>query len=101
MRTPVPPPQGRTSIGGGTRRSSMYGKASAPGATRPDPRPISDKAYQQSCVRTIITYLSGHGYDNAVSPKQLSSPTTKDFLSIVTFLCKQVRRSHGDGPIPR
>jgi hypothetical protein len=51
---------------------------------------VSDKAYQQSCSKTIIAYLSSHGYDHAVSMKQLSSPTTKDFHSMVLFLFKQI-----------
>eukprot|EP00951_Prasinocladus_malaysianus_P028657 scaffold261935_cov46-Prasinocladus_malaysianus.AAC.1 len=72
---------------GSTRRSSVYGKG---GGLKTDPRPVTDKAYQQSCVRTIITYLTSHGYENSISPKQLSSPTTKDFHSVIAFLFRQV-----------
>ena len=70
------------------RRSSMYGG----GGTQPriDPRPLSDKSYQQSCIRTLITYLTHHGYDHAISPKLLTSPTSKEFLHIVQFLFKKV-----------
>ena len=90
MRTPAPATAGRPSMGGGTRRSSMYGKAAGSNGPKSDPRPVTDKHFQQSCVRAIISYLSTHSYESAISPKQLSSPTTKDFLAIVTFLFKQV-----------
>ena len=82
-----PSTTGRQSTGG-TRRSSLYNKTVS--GPKSDPRPVTDKSYQQACVRSIISYLSSHGYDNAISPKQLSTPTTKDFLAIVTFLFKQV-----------
>lgn len=74
-------------VGIDPRRSSAFGvKASGPKA---DPRPISDKNFQNACMRTVITYLSSHGYPAAVSPKTLSSPTAKDFTLIVQFLFQQ------------
>eukprot|EP00873_Tetraselmis_striata_P007768 jgi/Tetstr1/428032/TSEL_001816.t1 len=73
------------------RRSSTYGKGA--GGPRADPRPLSDKAFQAACARAIVAYLSAHGYDHAVSLKQLLSPTTKDFHNIVLFLFKQVEPS--------
>ena len=58
---------------------------------RTDPRPVNDKAYLNSCIRTLITYLTGHGYDHAIAPKLLTAPTSKDFLHIVTFLFRKAR----------
>jgi len=40
-------------------------------------------------MRTVITYLSSHGYPAAISPKTLASPTAKDFTLIVQFLFQQ------------
>jgi hypothetical protein len=51
-----------------------------------DPRPIGDKNFLNSCMRTVIAYLSTHGYPYAISPKLLASPTGKDFTQIVQFL---------------
>jgi kinetochore protein NDC80 len=64
------------------RRSSAF-PSSGP---KQDPRPLADKGFQNDCIRTIITYLSSHGYPAAVSPKTLSSPTGKDFTMIAQFL---------------
>jgi len=72
-----------------TRRSSAYnngGKAGNSNGLRNDPRPITDKAFVTNCIRTVITYLSTHGYPAAISPKTLASPTTKDFTLVVQFL---------------
>ena len=51
---------------------------------------MSDKAYQASCIRLLISYLSTHGYDQALSPKLLSSPMSKDVTCIMHFLLRQV-----------
>jgi hypothetical protein len=59
-------------------------RAAAPPQT--DPRPLGDKNFLNGCIRTVITYLSTHGYPYAVSPKVLTSPTGKDFAQIVQFL---------------
>eukprot|EP00798_Chlamydomonas_sp_ICE-L_P031182 gene31182-6326_t len=70
-----------------SRRSSVHGhKSSGP---RQDPRPLTDKSYQANCIRSLITYLSSHGYPGQVSPKSLSSPTAKDFTLIAQFLFQQ------------
>eukprot|EP00897_Mesotaenium_endlicherianum_P005743 jgi/Mesen1/5197/ME000258S04289 len=69
------------------RRSSMYNKTPQ---IVSDPRPLSDKGYQQTCIRTLITYLTQHGYDHAISPKLLTTPTSKEFTHIVQFLFKKM-----------
>lgn len=60
--------------------------ASAAGAVLKDPRNIRDKSYQLSCIKTLIKFLSESGYDAPISPKILTSPSTKDFQHIFKFL---------------
>ncbi|BBN02358.1 kinetochore protein NDC80 [Marchantia polymorpha subsp. ruderalis] len=89
---PRPPPAGasnvikpsRPSMG---RRSSMMGKGSG---TQTETRPIGDRAFQQDCIRNLCNYLTTHGYVNAVSPKVLQAPSSKDVTSIIQFLFHQV-----------
>ena len=69
------------------RRSSTYAKAGGP---KNDPRPVSDKAYQANCIKSLIAYLSTHGYDQALTPKMLSNPMGKDVMHILQFLMHQV-----------
>ncbi|KAG2483652.1 hypothetical protein HYH03_017455 [Edaphochlamys debaryana] len=75
-------------VGIDPRRSSAFG--SKPSGPKQDPRPLTSKDYQASCIRTVISYLSTHNFPAAVSPKTLASPTGKDFATIVTFLFQQV-----------
>ena len=77
-----------STLSGLHRRSSTYGKKTT--GPKQDPRPVSDKAYQQDCIRQLIEYLSTHGYEHPVSPKTLTSPMSKDVFSIVQFLLRQV-----------
>lgn len=77
-----------STLSGVQRRSSTYGKkASGP---KQDPRPVSDKAYQHNCIRSLIEFLSTHTYEHPVSPKTLTSPMSKDVCNIVHFLLRQV-----------
>jgi kinetochore protein NDC80 len=50
------------------RRSSAYTTVNKSGL-KCDPRPISDKGFQQACVRTVIAYLAAHGFEYAITPK--------------------------------
>ena len=66
------PPASRMASGAAgpvQRRSSAYGKGGT--GLKADPRPVSDKAYQQACIRTIIAYLTTHDYDHPISAKVL------------------------------
>ena len=85
-----PKTPGRKTPGGTRRRSSIFGWSQQ---SKADPRPLTDKQYLNDCVRTLIAYLTTHGYDSAVSPKTLTHPTCKDFVHIVTFLFKKVDSS--------
>ncbi|PRP84451.1 kinetochore protein [Planoprotostelium fungivorum] len=91
-RTPVAPNSvSRPSMGSGVYRngrpSNVYGKGKT---AKSDPRNITDPAFKQMCVRTLLEYAFGHGYSGQVSVKILNSPTTKDFIGILTFLYNQI-----------
>lgn len=51
-----------------------------------DPRPIREKAFQYSAIKSLIKFLAESSYDHPISPKILSSPSAKDFQSIFKFL---------------
>ncbi len=79
-----------SSVGGrkssaGIRRSSAYGA----GGGRSDPRPISDKGFIAQSIRTLVEYLSDHGYDQPISGKILTRPSGRDFTNIMGFLFRQ------------
>ena len=64
------------------------------GRKQQDPRPISDKEYMKTSIHSVINYLTEHHYDRPIAPRVLSSPTTKDFVHILSFLLKAVESSH-------
>ncbi|KAG7402394.1 kinetochore-associated Ndc80 complex subunit ndc80 [Phytophthora boehmeriae] len=88
----------RQSVGnaaGSGRRSSTYGSrasVSGRGGSRIlDPRPVSDKSYLNSCVQTLVEFLSDRMYDQTLSPGLLKrGPSKKDFCNMILFLFKQV-----------
>ncbi|CAN0035568.1 unnamed protein product, partial [Discosporangium mesarthrocarpum] len=75
----------KTSVGH-HRRSS----ATANGAAKADPRPLSDKAYMAACIRALVEYLSDHDYDQPINPKALTRPSGRDFNNIMGFLFRQI-----------
>lgn len=42
-----------------------------------------------SCIRTVIAYLTTHNYPYAISPKTLTTPTGKEFAQLIQFLFHQ------------
>eukprot|EP00180_Rhodochaete_pulchella_P002429 Plantae.Rhodophyta-Rhodochaete_pulchella.ctg3720.p1 GENE.Plantae.Rhodophyta-Rhodochaete_pulchella.ctg3720~~Plantae.Rhodophyta-Rhodochaete_pulchella.ctg3720.p1 ORF type:complete len:526 (+),score=126.61 Plantae.Rhodophyta-Rhodochaete_pulchella.ctg3720:309-1886(+) len=44
----------------------------------------------QTCARNIICFLTENGYDQPISPKILSSPSSKDFQNMFIFLVRQL-----------
>lgn len=86
MAPPSRPAERPSGMGADPRRSSAFGKAGGSNGLKQDPRPLGDKNFFNSCIRTVITYLSTHGYPYALSPKLLASPTGKDFAQMVQFL---------------
>ncbi len=73
----------------GTRKSSIQPRSSVV-AGRNDPRNITDKRFIHGSIRSLIDYLTMHNYDNSISPKILTNPSTKDFNNIVQFLFRQI-----------
>lgn len=59
-----------------------------------DQRPIGDKTFQQNCQRRILEYLQSKKTDFVITPKQLQSPSAKDFISVLTALAKQIDDSY-------
>ena len=77
----------------GRRRSSIGGRQSIipTGPTvRPDPRPITDKAYQKECIQQLLKFLQERNYEYQVTQKSLSQPSGKDFTNIVTFMLRMI-----------
>jgi kinetochore protein NDC80 len=83
----------RNSVGGDRRQSMAAPSAPA----KVDPRPISDKGYQQECIRDLLNYLVNSGYEYPISHKSLARPSGKDFTNIVTFMLRRVDTNFQDG----
>ncbi|WVQ85202.1 hypothetical protein IAT38_007367 [Cryptococcus sp. DSM 104549] len=94
-------PQTMRSMPSSVRRSSVFPSGSqgrpsmAPGsmysaAAFKDPRPIRDKSFQASCARNVSDYLLSARNSPAITPKTLTSPTAKEFQSIVRFLVGEI-----------
>ena len=83
----------------GRRRSSIGGRQSIIPTVKPDPRPISDKAYQQDCIRQLHKFLSERGYGDNLAIKSLSRPSGKDFANIVTFMLRRIDPTFQDGTL--
>uniref|UniRef100_A0A6U2B990 Kinetochore protein NDC80 n=1 Tax=Micromonas pusilla TaxID=38833 RepID=A0A6U2B990_MICPS len=64
---------------------------------RVDPRPVGEKAFTNLCARQLISYLSTHGFSSSLSPKAMTSPTTKEFASLVSFLFKVLDENFKSG----
>ena len=83
----------RSGIGGAHRQSLMPGNTLA----ITDPRPISNKAYQQECIKELFAFLQKSGYDHPISQKSLLRPSGKDFSNIVTFMLHRIDPTFQDG----
>lgn len=70
------------------RRKSTLPSSSA--SRLPDPRNISDKNVMNIMVKRLSEFLIQYGYEGAVAPKILIRPSSKDFLTITTFLFKTI-----------
>lgn len=55
-----------------------------------DPRNIGDKSFMHNSIKTLIQYLSDHGYDHPLAIKILTRPSVKDFSNIINFLFHQI-----------
>lgn len=83
---------GRKSSVGFRRRSSLVDHKStgAAGGGRPDPRNIKDKTFQTQCIHALVQFLLEQGYNQSISPKILTAPSSKDFFLIFQFLINQL-----------
>lgn len=84
----------RVSLSGTAALPTGLSQVSSTGLMGPppgkDPRPLREKNFQFSCIKSLIKFLSECGYDRPLSPKLLSSPSAKDFASIFKFLYAQL-----------
>jgi kinetochore protein NDC80 len=55
-----------------------------------DPRPIKDKKWQQQAIQQLIYHLVQSGFPAQISPKTLTTPSSKDFQLIFKFLYAQL-----------
>ncbi|XP_052243682.1 kinetochore protein NDC80 homolog isoform X2 [Dreissena polymorpha] len=77
--------QKKNRLSSSTPRKSNIGLRNASGPLK-DPRPISDRAFQQKCIRTVMDFLTGNHFQNNITPKVLQSPTSKDFYKLFEFV---------------
>lgn len=95
---PTPPPaSNKTATSGsrsrrssgisGDRRQSMVPTAVA---AKTDPRPITDKNFQQECIKKLLNFLLTQGYEHPISHRSLARPSGKDFSNIVSFMLRLV-----------
>ena len=84
------------SINNNTNPNNNSNNTHASTLVKLDPRPIQDKAYQQHCMRILLTFLTKSGYEYPINLKTLSQPSGKDFNHIVTFLLKQMDSTFGN-----
>ncbi|KAJ3342642.1 kinetochore-associated Ndc80 complex subunit ndc80 [Gonapodya sp. JEL0774] len=89
--------QGRQgSLAGNSRRSSSLASArpsllptSGPQISK-DPRPLRDKAWQTASAKQLIQFLMSTGYAQALSVKQLQSPSQKDFQNMFRHMLDMI-----------
>lgn len=87
----------RRSVGGERRRQSFVPPPNSVPAVKTDPRPITDKNYQNQSAKQLLQYLTKSGYDYPISLKSLSRPSGKDFSNIVSFLLRKLDPSFQNG----
>lgn len=86
-----------------SRRKSMHSdhrrhsSVPQPALVKQDPRPMTDKGYQNTCVKQLMDYLVKSDYPYHITHKTLSRPSGKDFCNIVTFLLRRIDPSFQNG----
>jgi kinetochore protein NDC80 len=80
----IPPGRRQSSIPSHRAPSVAYARR------RTDPRPSSDRAYMQACIKGIVGFVVENGYSMPISPKILTNPTSKDFQHIFLFLMRYI-----------
>ena len=91
----------RRSISSTGRRQSYLppvpGSSVAVAAVQRDPRPITDRGFQQQCIKRLLAFLVDQGYEYPITPKTLARPSGKDFTNIVTFMLRKVDPNFQEG----
>jgi kinetochore protein NDC80 len=54
-------------------------------------RPIKDAGFQTDCQNKIVNFLCSESFEKKTTPKELSNPSTKDFVAIFTFIYSKIR----------
>lgn len=99
----APPSPARSVVSTATassRRRSIGGidhRRASTSTVKQDPRPLTDKLYQNMCIKRLVEYLVKSGYDYPVSQKTLARPSGKDFANIVGFLLRKIDPTFQDG----
>lgn len=65
-----------------------------------DPRPVSDRSYQQKSIKTVLEFLTERGYPHNITLKILQSPTSKDFFKIYEFIYGFISPKYKISPKP-
>lgn len=69
-----------------TGRSSVYGAGGSSGVKK-DPRPLSERSYQNESIKKLIRFLDEKDYPSkTLTVKRLQTPTCKEFLHILNFI---------------
>ncbi|XP_068697967.1 kinetochore protein NDC80 homolog isoform X1 [Montipora foliosa] len=85
-----PSSSGRSSLANPrSRPSSQYGRENC--AQMKDPRPLSDRGYQQKMIRYLMEFLTEFNYPHQISMRILSAPSMKEFCNIFKFLYKYIK----------
>ncbi len=63
-----------------------------------NPNPTNDKKWQQGVIRNLMTVLEQYQYPAQLTPKQLMSPTTREFQQIIQFLFQIIDEDFEFGP---
>lgn len=74
----------------GSRLSSRPSMTYSNRAGMRDPRPLHDRHYMQQCVKNLISFVIDRGYDQPISPKILTNPSSRDFQHIFLFLVRRI-----------
>jgi SMC interacting uncharacterized protein involved in chromosome segregation len=63
--------------------------------TGSDPRPIKDSQFQTECMSKICNFLIQESYSKNLNMRDLTSPQSKDFISIFTFIYERIFKNSG------
>lgn len=85
--------KGRESIGVSTNRRTSIGGRKSLSNDNPSQRSVQDPEFKNAAMKTLLHYLTSHGYGHKIEPKNIQKPSVRDFSNIVVFLFQQVDRN--------